>query len=204
MFKKIASDALGLSDIGRIISKEDFDKTQSDDFVLTEDGEKIHFLIKSKSDEYCFTNRALIHLDGEKASSSKRNIYRYDYYQNHIKDVSIETAGTIDLDLEIKFTMGSRVFSIDIAKDEGEAIADLYKSLVAISQIQEENRLHNEFSKDSIGTASALIQDNRFHDNDISKEFEEVANFTYNWFEQKHRENTQKDFKEIFEKYIHN
>ncbi|MGI8314551.1 PH domain-containing protein [Halobacillus mangrovi] len=204
MFKKIASDALGLSDIGRIISKEDFDKTQSDDFVLTEDGEKIHFLIKSKSDEYCFTNRALIHLDGEKASSSKRNIYRYDYYQNHIKDVSIETAGTIDLDLEIKFTMGSRIFSIDIAKDEGEAIADLYKSLVAISQIQEENRLHTEFSKDSIGNASAVIQDNRFHDNDISREFEQIVNFSYNWYEQKHRENTQKDFKEIFEKYIHN
>ena len=40
MFKKMASDALGLSDIGRIISKEDFDKAQSDDFVLTEDGEK--------------------------------------------------------------------------------------------------------------------------------------------------------------------
>lgn len=204
MFKKLASDALGLSDIGKIISKEDFDKTQSDDFVLTEDGEKIHFLIKSKSDEYCFTNRALIHLDGEKASSSKRNIYRHDYYQNPIKDVSIETAGTIDLDLEIKFVMGNQAFSIDIAKDEGEAIADLYKSLVAISQIQEENRLHTDFAKDSIGTATGLIKDNRFHDNDISKEFEEVANFTYNWFEQKHRENTQKDFKDIFEKYIHN
>ncbi|MBH0231485.1 PH domain-containing protein [Halobacillus yeomjeoni] len=204
MFKKIASDALGLSDIGRIISKDDFDKTQSDDFVLTEDGEKIHFLIKSKSDEYCFTNRALIHLDGEKASSSKRNIYRYDYYQNHIKDVSIETAGTIDLDLEIKFTMGNKVFSIDIAKDEGEAIADLYKSLLAISHIQEENRLHSEFAKDSIGTATGLIKDNRFHDNDISNEFEQIATFAYKWFEEKHQEHTQKDFKDVFEKYIQN
>ncbi|WP_258870981.1 PH domain-containing protein, partial [Halobacillus trueperi] len=89
MFKKMASDALGLSDIGKIIRKEDFDKAQSDDFVLTEDGEKIHFLIKSKSDEYCFTNRALIHLDGEKATSSKRNIHRYDYYQHPIRKVSV-------------------------------------------------------------------------------------------------------------------
>ncbi len=103
MFKKIASDALGLSDIGKIIQPEDFDKTESDDYVLHEDGEKIHFLIKSKSDEYCFTNRALIHLDGEKATSSKRNIYRYDYYRHPIKNVSVETAGTVDLDLEIKF-----------------------------------------------------------------------------------------------------
>ncbi|RWZ52231.1 hypothetical protein EQV77_16165 [Halobacillus fulvus] len=204
MFKKLASDALGLSDIGKIIKKEDFDKTQSDDFVLTEDGEKIHFLIKSKSDEYCFTNRALIHLDGEKASSSKRNIYRFDYYQHPIQNVSVETAGTIDLDLEIKFLIGNKSMSIDIAKDEGEAIADLYKSLVAISHIQEDNRLHSEFAKDSLGTARELIHDNRFHDGDISKEFSEVMNHAYDWLSQKHKENTRKDFKEIFEKYIHN
>lgn len=58
MFKKIASDALGLSDIGKIIQPDNFDKTESDDYVLDEEGEQIHFLIKSKSDEYCFTNRS--------------------------------------------------------------------------------------------------------------------------------------------------
>ncbi|WP_079478622.1 PH domain-containing protein [Halobacillus salinus] len=204
MFKKIASDALGLSDIGRIISREDFDKAQSDDFVLTEDGEKIHFLIKSKTDEYCFTNRALIHLDGEKASSSKRNIHRYDYYKNPVKNVSIETAGTIDLDLEIKFSMGSQYFSVDIAKDEGEAIADLYKTLVEIGQIQEEDERHHEFALNSVNTASGLIKDNRFHDNDISQEFQQAAEFAYKWFTEKHKEHTQKDFQDVFTKYIHN
>ncbi|REJ07431.1 PH domain-containing protein [Halobacillus trueperi] len=204
MFKKMASDALGLSDIGKIIRKEDFDKAQSDDFVLTEDGEKIHFLIKSKSDEYCFTNRALIHLDGDKATSSKRNIYRYDYYQHPIRNVSVETAGTIDLDLEIKFYIGDQYLSIDIAKDEGEAIADLYKSLVSISHIQEENQRQATFAKDSIGMAQDLIHDNRFHENDISKEFGEAANFAYDWFTQKYKENTRKDFDDVFEKYIQN
>lgn len=204
MFKKMASDALGLSDIGKIIKKEDFDKTQSDDFVLHEDGEEIHFLIKSKTDEYCFTNKALIHLDGEKASSSKRNIYRYDYYQNPIKNVSVETAGTIDLDLEIKFLIGNKELSIDISKNEGEAIADLYKSLVAISHIQEENHRQFDYAKTSIGSAKELMKDNRFHDQDISKEFEEITNFAYNWFTQKYTENTKKDFKEVFEKYIQN
>ncbi|MCA0970576.1 PH domain-containing protein [Halobacillus litoralis] len=204
MFKKIASDALGLSDIGRIISREDFDKAQSDDFVLSEDGERIHFLIKSKTDEYCFTNRALIHLDGEKASSSKRNIYRYDYYKNPVKNVSIETAGTVDLDLEIKFSMGSQYFSVDIAKDEGEAIADLYKSLVAIGHIQEENERQREFAHNSVNTASSLIKDNRFHDNDISQEFEQTVEFAYKWFTNKHDEFTRKDYQEIFDKYIQN
>ncbi|MFD1019646.1 PH domain-containing protein [Thalassobacillus hwangdonensis] len=204
MFKKIASDALGLSDIGKIISKEDFDKTQSDDFVLYEDGEKIHFLIKSKSDEYCFTNLALIHLDGEKATSSKRNIYRYDYYKNPVANVSIETAGTIDLDLEIKFTIGSVPMSIDIDKNEGEAIADLYKSLVAISQIQEHNSTHAGFAQDSVVTARDMLRDNRFHDNVISKEFAEIANAAYDWYSSKYEAHTRKDFKDIFDKYIQN
>ena len=43
MLKKFASDALGLSDIGKIIEPHEYDKTQSDDFVRHEDNEKIIF-----------------------------------------------------------------------------------------------------------------------------------------------------------------
>ncbi|MBM7715395.1 PH domain-containing protein [Siminovitchia sp. FSL H7-0308] len=204
MFKKIASDALGLSDIGKIISPQDFDKTESDDYVLYEEGEKIHFLIKSKSDEYCFTNRALIHLDGEKATSSKRNIYRYDYYKHPIKNVTIETAGTIDLDLEIKFTIGEQSISVDINKKEGKAIADLYKSLVAISQIQDTNKRMKKFAKDSLQVSKSLFENNRFHEGLISKEFEQAATFAFDWYKTTYEENTQKDFGDVFEKYIQN
>ncbi|PWU66945.1 PH domain-containing protein [Gracilibacillus dipsosauri] len=204
MFKKIASDALGLSDIGKIIQPEDFDKTESDDYVLHEDGEKIHFLIKSKSDEYCFTNRALIHLDGEKATSSKRNIYRYDYYRHPIKNVSVETAGTVDLDLEIKFSLGGKAISVDIDKKEGEAIADLYKSLVAISHIQDENERKKEFAQNSLNVSQSLFTDNRFHDGTISTEFEKATKFAFDWFNTTYDENTQKDFSEVFNKYIQN
>ncbi|RIW28545.1 hypothetical protein D3H55_21450 [Bacillus salacetis] len=204
MFKKIASDALGLSDIGKIIKREDFDKTLSDDYVLHEDGEKIHFLIKSKTDEYCFTNRALIHLDGEKAASSKRNLYRYEYYQNHISNVSIETAGTIDLDLEIKFTLGGKPVSVDIDKKEGEAIADLYKSLLAISHLQEEGKRKLDSAEKNLSIAKDLINNNRFHDNDISNEFKETTNFAFEWFNQHYQNNTKKDFGDIFDRYIQN
>jgi hypothetical protein len=204
MFKKIASDALGLSDIGKIIKREDFDKTLSDDYVLHEDGEKIHFLIKSKTDEYCFTNRALIHLDGEKAASSKRNLYRYEYYQNPISNVSIETAGTIDLDLEIKFTLGGKPVSVDIDKKEGEAIADLYKSLLAISHIQEEGERKLESAEKSLSLAKDLINGNRFHDNDISNEFKETTNFAFDWLNEHYQANTKKDFSDIFDRYIQN
>lgn len=97
MFKKIAADALGLSDIGKIIDPQDYDKTEADDYVMHEDDEKIYFLIKTKADEYCFTNLALIHVDGEKATSSKKTLKRYSYYENEISDVFLETAGKIDL-----------------------------------------------------------------------------------------------------------
>lgn len=65
MFKNFAADALGLSDIGKIISSKDYDKVDADDYIMHEDGEKIFFLIKSRTDEYCFTNLALIHVDCE-------------------------------------------------------------------------------------------------------------------------------------------
>lgn len=56
MLKKFAADALGISDIGKIISPSDYDKVMADDYIMHEDDEKIFFLIKSKTDEYCFTN----------------------------------------------------------------------------------------------------------------------------------------------------
>ena len=65
----MAADVLGLSDVGSVITPKDYDKVDADDYVMHEDGEKIYFLIKSKSDEYCFTNKGLIHLDGTSATS---------------------------------------------------------------------------------------------------------------------------------------
>jgi hypothetical protein len=98
MFKKLASETFGLSDIGKIISPTDYDKVNADDYLFHEDGEKIFFLIKSKKDEYCFTNFALIHVDGDSAVSSKRTVKRYEYASHKISQVLIETAGNIDLD----------------------------------------------------------------------------------------------------------
>ena len=77
MLKKLASDALGLSDIGKIINPNNYDKVDADDFIMHEDGEQIFFLIKSKTDEYCFTNLALIHVDGTSAVSKKRLVKRF-------------------------------------------------------------------------------------------------------------------------------
>ena len=89
MFKKFAAEALGLSDSGTIIQPKDYDKVDADDYLFHEDQEKIHFLIKSKKDEYCFTNFGLTHVDGESAVSSKRTIKRYEFTSHRIARVTI-------------------------------------------------------------------------------------------------------------------
>lgn len=132
MFKNMASDLLGTSDIGKIIEPKDYDKTDIDDYIFHEDNEKIFFLIKAKTDEYCFTNTAFIHLDGKSAISKKRTLYRYPYKHHPISQVLLETAGTIDRDVEIKFNLGSQTYSIDIEKSQIDKIRDLYKALFTI------------------------------------------------------------------------
>jgi hypothetical protein len=139
MFKKLAAEALGISDIGVIVAPTDYDKVDADDYLFHEDGEKIFFLIKSKKDEYCFTNFGLTHVDGESAVSSKRRIRRYEYGSHRISDVSIETAGTIDMDVELKFSVDDLKFSIDVRKKFIESLKDIYKALSMISRLQQRN-----------------------------------------------------------------
>ena len=74
MFKKIAADTSGLSDLGTIIKAADYDKVDADDYIMHEEQEKIYFIIKSKADEYCFTSLALVHVDGTSAMSKKRTV----------------------------------------------------------------------------------------------------------------------------------
>jgi hypothetical protein len=139
MFKKLAAEALGISDIGIIIAPENYDKVDADDYLFHEDGEKIFFLIKSRKDEYCFSNFGLTHVDGESAVSSKRVIKRYEYGSHRISQVTIETAGTIDLDIELKFFVDDIKFSIDVRKSFLESLKDIYKALSMISRLQKRN-----------------------------------------------------------------
>ncbi|TCJ01194.1 PH domain-containing protein [Cytobacillus praedii] len=205
MFKRVASDVLGLSDVGSVIKPIDYDKVDADDYVLHEDNEKIYFLIKSKSDEYCFTNKALIHLDGTSALSKKRSLKRYSYKEHTISDVMLETAGTVDLDVEIKFVIGSVHFSIDVHKKYIEELKDLYKALIRISEICHENEVSMSYAEKSLEltsntfSRSAVPQDNNFVDN-----FRVLNETAFNWLMNSRKKYNVKDFGFVFEKYINN
>ncbi len=221
MFKKFASEALGLSDIGKIIPPKDYDKVESDDYILHEDNEKIFFLIKSKQDEYCFTNRALIHVDGTSAMSKKRTLKRYEYYKYPISSVLLETAGTIDLDVEIKFKLGARnsassvskmsessdkeiSFSIDVDKNQLEQLKDLYKALYAMSLIESSNYSSYNSVHDTLNKAIQVVSGNRTNEAKQAEELEKVNDYIGKFLDEAKQKYVKKDYSDVFLKYINN
>jgi hypothetical protein len=203
MFKKLAADALGLSDIGSVIKPADYDKVESDDYVMHEDGEKIFFLIKSKTDEYCFTNKALIHVDGTSAMSKKRTLRRLDYINHFIQDVVLETAGAMDLDIEIKFMMGEHSYSIDVNKKHIEELKDLYKALIKIGLLQEENAKLFQYAQGSLEAASNTV--NRSSSSTtLEEQFKALNQYAFTWMKHAHDTYMPKDFSSVFEKFIKN
>ncbi|WP_142827467.1 PH domain-containing protein [Planococcus soli] len=204
MFKKMASEALGLSDIGKIIDPQDFDKTDSDDYVMYEDGEKIYFLIKTKADEYCFTNLAIIHVDGDSAMSSKRTLKRYPYSQYTISGVVLETAGKIDLDVEIAFVVGTIPFKIDVQKQQADRLTDLYKSLLRIAENTHENSIIINMANDSLEKAVTVLQNSRTGEVALDDQYSKLTDFGFTWMTSVRNQYHVKDFGDVFEKYINN
>lgn len=206
LFGKLAADTLGLSDIGKILEPKDFDKALVDDYISHEEGEEIFFVIKSQTDEYCFTNLAIWHLDGQLAVSKRRLLYKYDYFNHSIRNVKVETAGTIDLDCELKFDIvsnsGAKEFSIDILKNQEEQIKDIYKALHKISLMQEEGAIRKadrdltlSTVKDSFSRATC---DNK------ADTFRELLSIVDRWNDETYRIYHQKDFGDVYRLYINN
>ena len=171
MFKKIAAEALGISDVGIIVAPGDYNKVDADDYLFHEDGEKIFFLIKSKKDEYAFTNYGLTHVDGESAVSSKRTIKRYEYSSHRISQVTIETAGTIDMDVELKFYVDDLRFSIDVRKSYLESLKDIYKALTKISRLQVRNEAARAHALRTLDAISAMYKLNAAGEEAIVKQY---------------------------------
>lgn len=203
IFGKMAADTLGLSDIGKIIDAKDFNKVDGDDYIMNEDGEKIYFVIKSKSDEYVFTNRGLIHVDGASAVSKKRVVKRHEFRSENVHSVTLETAGTVDLDVEIKFSFADDYFSVDVDKKQIEQLKDLYKALFEIGKIQHKNKQSYEYAMKSLDMANDAISRGRIEGNAATM-IEDITKFNFEWMNNTRETYNNKDFGYVFEKYINN
>ncbi len=74
-----------------------------------------------------------------KCDKQKTYTTRFSYSKYQIKNVALETAGTIDLDVEIKFQMGDEHYSIDVHRKTYRELKDLYKALLKIEEISYDN-----------------------------------------------------------------
>ncbi|WP_020652296.1 PH domain-containing protein [Massilia niastensis] len=201
MFKKLAAEALGISDIGVIVGPADYSKVDADDYLFSEDGEQIFFLIKSKKDEYCFTNLALIHVDGDSAVSSKRSIKRYDYASHRISGVSIETAGTLDMDIELKFNLDNTLFSIDVKKTFIEQLKDIYKALISIGKQQQRDAVSRDNALRALDATASVHKLNIAPGaGSLVSQYSELLAALNTAMLDTH---TKRDFSDVFTKYIH-
>ena len=202
MFKKFAAEAMGISDIGIIVGPSEYGKVDADDYLFNEDGEQIFFLIKSKKDEYCFTNLALIHVDGDSAMSSKRAIKRYDYSSHRISAVSIETAGTLDMDIELKFNLDDTRFSIDVKKTFIEQLKDIYKALITIGKQQHRDAVCRENALRALDATASVHKLNIAPGaGSLTSQYGELLAALNTAMLDTH---TRRDFSDVFAKYIHN
>jgi hypothetical protein len=202
MFKRMAAEALGLSDIGVIVGPADYSEVDADDYLFTEDGEQIFFLIKSKKDEYCFTNLALIHVDGDSAVSSKRSIKRYEYSSNLFTNVSIETAGTLDMDIELKFNVNDTKFSIDVKKSFIEQLKDIYKALTTIGRQQRRDAVCRDNALRTLDATASVHKLNIAPGaGSLVSQYGELLEALNTAVLDTH---TKRDFSDVFAKYIHN
>lgn len=204
VFSKVASDTLGISDIGKIISPDQFDKVDGDDYIMHEDGEKIFFVIKSKSDEYVFTNYALLHVDGDSAVSKKRQVNRYNYIDYPIHHVTLETAGTVDLDIELKWYFGEDVYSVDVDKKQLDQLKDLYKALIEIGRLQHQREyVYNDKVK-ALELSNNNLAHSRLQVDDPTQALMNMTQYNETYLQQARLEKMHRDFSETFEKYINN
>ena len=145
----------------------------------------------------------LIHVDGASAVSKKRTVKRHEFYSEDVHSVTLETAGTVDLDVEIKFAFGDTYFSIDVDKKQIEQLKDLYKALFEIGKLQHKNNRSYENGIKSLNMANEAMSRSRFEGN-AATILEEITQFNFGWMNEVRDQFSNRDFGEVFEKYINN
>lgn len=153
MLKGIASDLTGSADICRPVRQ--LEACIAAGFLLP--NETIMFALQSTKEEYAFTNHALIRSEGDNATTTRKLIERFDYKSYTIKYVKFETAGRADRDVEIKFVIGDKRMSIDIARDEEPTVREYYKVLELLGRVQRKNERSWEFARLALKSSSEAL-----------------------------------------------
>ena len=128
---------------------------------------------------------------------------RHEFRSENVHSVTLETAGTVDLDVEIKFSFADNYFSIDVDKKQIEQLKDLYKALFEIGKIQYKNKQSYEYGMKSLDMANDAIGRGHMEGNAATM-IEEITKFNFEWMSDIRETYNNKDFGYVFEKYINN
>ncbi len=209
MLGRALAEATGTADICAVIKPTEFHTVDSFRYLLHEDGETPFFVLKSKQAEYCFTDRAVVMLDGGSAVSKKRLVQRFPLSTQEFRDVRLETAGTIDLDIEIKFTLGGRGFSLDVEKKELDALTAFYKALIAIAEIQARGNTMMDLAKLAMQRASESFHRPGASGGSSSSPLAPgqdslvgVTQSAFEWLAHQHQVNNPSNFGPVFARYL--
>lgn len=108
------------------------------------------------------------------------------------------------MDVEIKFRLGDVQFDVDVQKDQIEKLKDLYKALLRISETTYENSVVTSLANESLAKAVAILQNSRTEELKLSEQYKELTEFGFNWLTSIREQYHEKDFGDVFEKYINN
>ncbi|TYZ67249.1 hypothetical protein PybrP1_006027 [[Pythium] brassicae (nom. inval.)] len=155
MFKGLTKDLSGTADICLIAT--DYSKLLAHGYLLPAE-EEILFAFASAKEEFVFTNEALITVRGENATTTRKLVERVEFRDHQIADVKFETTGRVDRDCELKFQIGVKSVSIDVARKEEDAAKLYYKALVGLAREQEERARRWSFAQSGLERAAKSLK----------------------------------------------
>lgn len=182
LVKGLASNMTGSADVCEIVT--DFSKCLASKYLLP--NETIAFSMVSVKKEFTFTNMALIMLEGENATTTRKLIERYTYKDNVVSHVKFESAGHVDRDCEIKFHIGSKSVSIDIARGDQTAAIGIYKGLELLSCAQAANERLWEISTLGIKHACEALHLTENSGQTLTKQSDEATSWLYDAYKRTH------------------
>lgn len=117
--------------------------------------------------------------------------------------MTLETAGTIDMDVEIKFQIGDgQPFSIDVRKNFIEQLKDLYKALYSIGKLQERDDQARQIAMQCLGVTGQMFKfGHEVSEEAVSRHYLSLLNTVNGVVLDKL---SRKDYGGVFERYIQN
>ncbi|KAJ3097813.1 hypothetical protein HK100_005252 [Physocladia obscura] len=162
--RAIGASLSGTSEISTCLNRQqisEIDLTRDPLLKHALSHETIFFVFKSTRHSYIFTDLACIAVKGDDATSTRRWVERFEYYEQSITDVRFETGGagitTGGRDVVLSFHSSRGREEIEIWKNEIEIAHYFYKALVKLAQVQGKNR---QLFSLSAGLAAKLVVGN--------------------------------------------